>query len=530
MKVAPPIDVARAMVGAGARREAELVLRATVARDAMDGETRRGLTLLLDHGDLPHGPTPRLELALVDAWIRHGMLVEALAVLSGVELDGPASEWANLLGELLAPVPAHAERSFVQMHAELLRGGASVALAILQDREQQGPMPAWATRRLELLRWMLLDNARAVEDDEETDEAPSPLAAALRGPLADRSLERMLEAAEAYAEANPQDADARDAVRMLELLVMESDAGLGDQAFSVQTVPVFGRPAAAMQLRMANLKGAFSIYERLTETQPGDPTVRALHEAVRGIRRVLDGRSPVDRSFPPPPIEEIEAKLGLSPSFAGKTSVKQARQVLEQVRADEEVTKEVHDPTAAFTDDTRALEAPVSSLADPTMLPPGFVDPTAIFTDETRPVAKSELPLDAFADETTSGAHRVRHDTLKHDTSPPKPDPDDAKTLKFDRDAVLADLDMAGEDTTIDLWDTERHDVSEVRKKVIEAGPLDAPSSTSTSTSTSSSSTSTPSAASDVPRPSEVPEEAFDTLKEPPSVIVQRIKGIGGEG
>lgn len=508
MKVAPPIDVARAMASVGATREAELVLRATAARDVLDGESRRGLTLLLENGSLPQGPSPTLDLALVDVWIRHGMLVEALAVLSGVKLAGPASEWADLLGELLAPVPAHAEQCFVDMHGELLRGGASVALAILQDREGQGPMPSWAHRRLALLRWMLLDNARAVEEDEETQEAPSPLAGVLRLPLSARNLEGMLEAAEAFSEAHPQDADARDAVRMLELLVTEAESGLGDEAFSVQTVPVFGRPAAAMQLRMANLQGAFSIYQRLTETQPGDPTVRALHEAVSGIRRVLDGRSPVDRSFPPPPIEEIEAKLGLSPAFADKTAVKEARRVLEQVRADGEVTKVVSDPTAPFTEETRAVEAPPSSGPDPTMLPPGAPDPTAIFTDETRPVSQSELPLDAFADETTSGAHRVRRDTVKQDlpeSAKAKPTPEDAKTLKFDREAVLADLEFAGEDTQIDLWDTERHDVSEVRKKVLDAGPLEESK-------------------------VEAPPEAYDTLKEPPSVIVQRIKGIGGEG
>ena len=313
--------------------------------------------------------------------------------------------------------------------------------------------------------------------------------------------------AERFAEAHPQDADARDAVRMLELLVTEAESGMGDQAFSVQTVPVFGRPAAAMQLRMANLKGAFSIYERLTETQPGDPTVRALHEAVRGVQRVLEGRSPVDRSFPPPPIEEIEAKLGLSPAFADRTAVKEARLVLEQVRADGEITKVVSDPTAPFTDETRALEAPPSSAPDPTMLPPGVPDPTAIFTDETRPVSQSELPLDAFADETTTGTRHVRHDTQKEDVpAVAKPSPEDAKTLKFERDAVLADLDFA-EDTQIELWDTERHDVSEVREKVLDAGPPG-----------------------ETPDPSEVPPEAFDTLKEPPSVIVQRIKGIGGGG
>ncbi len=505
MQVVSPIDVARAMIGAGATREAELVLRATAARDAMDGESRRSLGLLVRSGALPPGPTPRLDLSVVDAWIRHGMLVEALAVLTGVNLDGPASEWANLLGELLAPVPAHAEQCFVDMHAELLRGGASVALAILQDRTAQGPVPSWAERRLDLLRWMLLDNARTLEDDEETEEAASPLAAVLRGPLAERSLERMLEVAEVFAEAHPKDADARDAVRMLELLVVEAEAGLGEQEFSVQTVPVFGRPAAAMQLKMANLKGAYSIYERLTETQPGDPTVRALHEAVRGIQRVLEGRSPVDRTFPPPPIEEIEAKLGLAPSFADRTAVKEARKVLEQVRADGEITKVVMDPTAAFTDETRALKAPKSPSIDPTMLPAGVPDPTAIFTDETRPVSQSELPLEAFTDETTAGEHRLRRDTAKDEAplpvkkAAPKPDPEDAKTLKFDRDAVLADLEFA-EDTQIELWDTERHDVSEVRKKVLEPGAAE----------------------------SEVPPEAFDTLKEPPSVIVQRIKGIGG--
>ncbi|MEM9070278.1 MAG: hypothetical protein AAGE52_17355 [Myxococcota bacterium] len=343
-------------------REAELILRGAAARDALDGSCRTALRTLIRDGRLPDGPDAVLDLDLVDRWVRQGMLVEALAVLEGAELGGPAREWADLLGELLAPVPAHAEGAFVDMHRSLLSGGASVALAILEDRCRQGPVPAWAARRLSLLRWMLLDNALTAAEDAPTGEAPSELAAALRKPLAARNIEAMRAAAEHFATLHPESVDARDVLRMLDALVYEMNSQLGDIELSVQTVPVFGRPAAAMQLRMASFEGAFNIYRKLTTQHPGDIGIHELFDAVRGVQRVLEGRAPVDRTFPPPPREELGVALGISPAYAEREDAREARRIVESSQGG---------------------------------LP---LDP---FTDETRPVSQGELPLAAFRDDET---------------------------------------------------------------------------------------------------------------------------------
>ncbi|MCA9614026.1 MAG: hypothetical protein KC586_14815, partial [Myxococcales bacterium] len=161
-----PVDVARAMVARGAFREAEIVLRGALARGGHDGDAHFALATLERGGSLPPGAIPTLDLELVDRWIREGWLVEASALLGGVDLGQLAEEWSNLLGELLSPVPAHAEEALVHMHRELLSGGASVALAILEDRLREGALPGWAERRLALLRWMLLDNAGSAPDDD----------------------------------------------------------------------------------------------------------------------------------------------------------------------------------------------------------------------------------------------------------------------------------------------------------------------------------------------------------------------------
>lgn len=301
MSVASPFDVARVLVARGATPEAEIVLRGALARGEHAGESRIALATLQRGGTLAPGPMPALDLELVDRWIREGLLVEALAVLVGVDLGGPAEEWANLLGELLAPVPAHAEEVFVQMHREVLSGGASLALTILEDRARQGALPGWADRRLALLRWMLLDNAEAApEDQAPTGIAPSALAAALRVPLHQRSVEGMHAVVSEYARAYPSDPDARALLPMTTLLANEMVAQLQMDLSGFQTVPVSGRPAAAMQLRMGNLDGAASIYRSLVGKTPGDARLQQLADAVRGLQRVLDGRPVVDRNFAPP--------------------------------------------------------------------------------------------------------------------------------------------------------------------------------------------------------------------------------------
>lgn len=373
--VAPPIDVARAMVARGARREAEIVLRGTLARGGHDGDAHFALATLERGGSLPPGPTPRLDLELVDRWIREGLLVESLALLAGIHLGGPAEEWANLLGELLAPVPAHAEDAFVQMHRELTSGGASVALTILEDRERQSALPGWAERRLSLLRWMLLDNAEAAPDDHAPQGlAPSALAAVLRVPLAQRSIEGVLAAAEEFARSRPDDPDVRAVLPLARLLVREMTTLLQMDLSGFQTVPVAGRPAAAMQLRMGNLDGAASIYRSLTAKQPGDTMVSQLHDAVRGLQRVLEGRPVLDRSFAPPrdqvrrPTARIETRLPEPPK--AKAAAIDFDDSTENESPDDtrEPTRSVPNPLMVFEETTVVRESgeqsvPVTSVS-----------------------------------------------------------------------------------------------------------------------------------------------------------------------
>lgn len=343
MSVAAPVDVARAMVARGAIREAEIVLRGALARGDHGGESMFALATLERGETLPPGPMPALDLELVDRWIREGLLVEALAVLVGIDLGGPAEEWANLLGELLAPVPAHAEEVFVQMHREVLSGGASLALTILEDRERQGALPGWADRRLALLRWMLLDNAEtAPEDQAPTGIAPSALAAALRAPLRQRSLEGMHAVVTDYARAYPSDPDARVLLPMTTLLAKEMVAQLQMDLSGFQTVPVSGRPAAAMQLRMGNLDGAASIYRSLVGKTPGDARLQQLADAVRGLQRVLAGRPVVDRNFALPVPDPVDA-----------------RQVYERQVDERDADGEFAEPTRVVGDPPLAFEGSV---------------------------------------------------------------------------------------------------------------------------------------------------------------------------
>jgi hypothetical protein len=414
--VAPPIDVARAMVARGARREAEIVLRGTLARGGHDGDAHFALATLERGGSLPPGPTPRLDLELVDRWIREGLLVEALALLAGIDLGGPAEEWANLLGELLAPVPAHAEDAFVQMHRELTSGGASLALTILEDCERRGGMPGWAERRLSLLRWMLLDNAEAAPDDHAPQGmAPSALAAVLRVPLAQRSLEGVLDAVEEYARSRPDDLDVRALLPLVRLLVREMTTLLQMDLSGFQTVPVAGRPAAAMQLRMGNLDGAASIYRSLTAKQPGDTMVSQLHDAVRGLQRVLEGRPVLDRSFAPPR-DEVRAPRdeGRKRPTASFEAFADAKAKTAAIEFDDSTENE-------SVDDTRE---PTRSVPNPLMV---FEETTVVGKsgEASIPVTSVSIALPDEADDDQAAAPPPSADALplvsRRPTSAPPP-------------------------------------------------------------------------------------------------------------
>lgn len=288
----PAEDAARALFARGAVREGLALLRGAVARDREE----EGCAALLERaqrGDIePMSSTPKLGLGVVDAWIRRGMLVEALALLSGTELGSSeiGHEWADLLGELLAPVPAHAEPTLFEMHRQLLSGGASVALTLLDERARREPtLPAWALRRLSLLRWMLLDNAGSAEHDSELPPAATALASAIAAPLKQRSLGGTLSAARAFASLHPDDRDAPRLVSALERLVTEIELHGSTEAEQARTLPMFGRPAAAMQLRMGNLAQAVVVYRKLAARYPEDPDPAILATEVETVLRAAAG-------------------------------------------------------------------------------------------------------------------------------------------------------------------------------------------------------------------------------------------------
>ncbi|MBX3274692.1 MAG: hypothetical protein KF729_30780 [Sandaracinaceae bacterium] len=287
-------DVARALHRRGAVAESIALLRGALARDGSQASSRQLLEAALAGGPLG-APSTTVELGyeLVDAWIRRGMLVEALALLGGTALGSreKGREWANLLGELLAPVPVDADDSLRAMYTELVTGGASVALTLLEERERQAPpMPAWAGRRLALLRWMLLDNAEVLDATDGPDAtAPSELAAVLgvvlkRGLLAGRA------AVSELAARTPADRDAARTLAALDVLVASVEEEAQRVGASTKTMPMVGLTAALLQLRMGNLREAMALLERRADDSPDGARARRLLEEVDVLSRVLEGQ------------------------------------------------------------------------------------------------------------------------------------------------------------------------------------------------------------------------------------------------
>jgi CBS domain-containing protein len=311
--------VARALFQRGARREGVALLRGAVARDRGAERCRALLDEVLAGGE-PAAPPGAIELDLarVDGWIREGMLVEALALLGGTPMGSleTGREWANLLGELLAPVPVDAEETLVEMHRQLLGGGASVALTLLEERARRDPpLPAWARRRLELLRWMLLDNAGTAERPAALpDEAPSPLSGAIRGAVSRRDFSRALEAARAFARARPDHRDAARTVEALASLCAELQRLPEEVASEIHTVPMADHAAALMQLEMGNLHQARAIYGRLVARTPADGRARRMLADVGALMRALSGapvveEEPVGAGAPPADFRDDEPTL-----------------------------------------------------------------------------------------------------------------------------------------------------------------------------------------------------------------------------
>ena len=316
--------VAVALVARGSLPEAVALLRAAVARDASE-EGCRALLGKLSAGELPERepPPPALTLDLVDRWIRRGMLVEALALLGGTEMarDETGCEWANLLGELLAPVPVDAEEALVEMHRHLLTGGASVALTVLEERERRAPaLPTWASRRLALLRWMLLDNASMAQSHPSlAGGGTTALAAAVLDAVNKRALPRALEAARKLAEADPSDVEAPAVARCIETILAEIERYAEDAGNHARTLPMSGPSAVAMQLRMGNYTHAASACAKLLARQGDDPHLRALLNAIDGLLRAARGERIAEDDLDEPtavvamPPEAVAVPEGLPP-------------------------------------------------------------------------------------------------------------------------------------------------------------------------------------------------------------------------
>jgi len=415
--VSAPIDVARALFARGKSYEAEVIVMGALARDPSDGDARSAaLALRRGLGLGPPQRAPELDLALVDAWIRRGYLVEALALLVAHPFaDGTRSaEWADLLGELLAPVPAHAAPVFVEMHRQLLRGATTVAMAVLEDHATEEALPPWAARRLALLRWMLLDNAQSADaelpEGEAQDAGPSPLAQALHGALAQRSLAGAHDAASRFAMEHPADVEAAEVRDALYALVDEMSSQGQIDLRGAQTVPVMGRPAAAMQLQMASLQGAASLYRKLSRGQMAVPEARTLLAAVETVLAALAPKV-AEKRFPRPRdgFEDATAPLSERAQALVGSPAAQRSGTFEDFEEPTRVADDGELPLDAFhEEETRVVTLPEDDT-EHYLEQSDLMDTQRGGMDEAVRQARAEL---SFDDETVAGAPSSTEMTL----------------------------------------------------------------------------------------------------------------------
>ncbi|MFK8002672.1 MAG: hypothetical protein AB8H86_24015 [Polyangiales bacterium] len=349
------IASARALAAMGSHHEAECMLRGALARQPAHGPFR--LALMGLSVDAAAGSWPALSILQVEQWIRDGMLVEALAALSGCSFGEDGQRWALFLGELLAP-PPDAGHDHHAVHQSLLRGGASVAMATLEDMSRAATLSPWAQRRLQLLRWMLIDNAQSATCDSQVDVRASALAKALFDPLEARDLTGMAKAARSV-----EHPDAESTAQALDRLAKEAQTQGDAASADKRTVQHIGRAAAAMQLHMTSFESARAVYEQML-TKAAEPEVAQLLVAVQGVERVLIGRPFTQRSLSVPKpgrFEDVTAPnpeqraLASAPSAIGGTREGLGFDDVTRVAASAEI------PLAAFGDEeTRSIALPVS--------------------------------------------------------------------------------------------------------------------------------------------------------------------------
>ena len=389
-------QIAGALVARGQLREAVAMLRGAVARDKQADGCRELLGRVLE-GERPDatGLAVELDLPLVDRWIRAGMLVEALALLGGTTMGSRETgrEWANLLGELLAPVPSDADRALRDMHRQLLSGGVSVALTILEERSRRtdkGALPAWALRRLEVLRWMLLDNASTAEAAPDVSlEGHTLISMAIRGPLNQRDFPGALEAAQGLVRIYPENRDAARTAEALETILLEIERHKNDPTTEKRTIPMFGHPAAAMQLRMGNLRPVCAVYRKLIEKFPDDDHARLMLAEVEAVIRALDAEDEPFREEATVVAFGGETEPGESTAFGLDTVSHPLR--------DEEVSDAALSD-AALSDAALSHDSDEEETRDDTIPPPAPVSPHATFSPDLSALAPPmEAPIPVTA-------------------------------------------------------------------------------------------------------------------------------------
>lgn len=386
------IASARALAAMGSQHEAECMLRGALARQPTHGPFR--LALMGLSVDAAAGSWPALNILQAEQWIADGMLVEALAALSGCSFGEDGQRWAQFLGELLAP-PPDAESDHRTVYQSLLRGGASVAMTTLEDMSRTATLSPWAQRRLQLLRWMLIDNAQAATPDSQVDVRGSALAQALFEPLEARDLAGMAEAAR-----NVDHPDAKNAAQALERLAQEAQTQGDAASADKRTVQHIGRAAAAMQLHMTSFESARAVYEQML-TKAAEPEVAQLLVAVAGVERVLIGRPFTQRSFSVPKVGHFEDVTAPNPEQRAMASAPSAIGGTEGIGFDDvtRVAASAEIPLAAFGDEeTRSIPLPDSTH--------GATDsPERSFGDDvtaTRAPLPSRGPAVGFDDVTTT--------------------------------------------------------------------------------------------------------------------------------
>lgn len=311
----PPTDhVARVLLKRGARDEAVALLRAAVARDPKERACAALLRAVEARPDASvYGPELAIDLSIVEAYARSGMLLEALAVLRGAGLESTIEgrHRQAQLEELLAPCEDRSDQELLQVDEELRNGGAAVALSLLAERlARHGSLPPQARRRHEILSELLIEGAEEAERlKSEHPIGRSPFATALARHLSRRDVDGALRTAREQLEQSPADLDARAVVEALERLVAAMKKASADMSggSTFSTQPMTGHTVALFQLRMGNLSEAERYFRKLVLEEPLDDVARARLEDVQTVRRVIDGPlAPPDLAPMPAQAEDPE--------------------------------------------------------------------------------------------------------------------------------------------------------------------------------------------------------------------------------